>query len=89
MTARALATFLNLRAASVRSPSVEELLSSDIQNPVHLAAETKKVGGWITALFLVGWSAGGFIFGILGDRLGAYPHYDHYDLDLRGIYGTR
>ena len=54
----------------VRSPSVKELLSDDIQDPSQLAAETKRVGGWITALFLVGWSAGGFIFGILGDRLG-------------------
>lgn len=54
----------------VRSPSVRELLAAQINDPVLLAAETKRVGGWITALFLVGWSAGGFVFGILGDRLG-------------------
>ncbi len=54
----------------VRNPSVRDLLSSEISDPELLAAETKRIGGWITALFLVGWSAGGFVFGILGDRLG-------------------
>ncbi len=54
----------------VRGPSIQDLLSREISDPVELAAETKRVGGWITALFLVGWSAGGFVFGILGDRLG-------------------
>lgn len=33
-------------------------------------ADVKQKGGWITAIFLVGWSVGGFVFGILGDRLG-------------------
>lgn len=54
----------------VRNPSIRDLLASEIQDPQLLAAETQRVGGWITALFLVGWSAGGFIFGVLGDRLG-------------------
>lgn len=54
----------------VRNPSVRELLSNEIQDPVELTARTQQVGGWITAFFLVGWSVGGFIFGILGDRLG-------------------
>ena len=54
----------------VRTPSIRDLLSSTIDDPQLLEAETKKIGGWITAIFLVGWSVGGFIFGILGDRLG-------------------
>jgi predicted MFS family arabinose efflux permease len=54
----------------VRTTSVKELLSSQISDPALLAAETRKVGGWVTAAFLVGWSIGGFIFGILGDRIG-------------------
>lgn len=54
----------------VRSPSVRDLLASEIQDPDLLAAESQKIGGWITAIFLVGWSVGGFIFGVIGDRLG-------------------
>ncbi len=54
----------------VRNPSIRDLLSAEISDPELLAAETQRVGGWITALFLVGWSVGGFVFGILGDRLG-------------------
>lgn len=54
----------------VRSPSLHDLLAPEFEDPTLLAAEVKRVGGWVTALFLVGWSAGGFIFGILGDRLG-------------------
>src|SRR5690606_33705585 len=54
----------------VRNPSIRDLLSAEIQDPVELTARTQQVSGWITAFFLVGWSVGGFIFGILGDRLG-------------------
>ncbi|MFQ5740044.1 MAG: MFS transporter [Acidobacteriota bacterium] len=54
----------------VRNPSIHELLRPHIQDSLLLEAETRRVGGWVTALFLVGWSAGGFLFGILGDRLG-------------------
>ena len=54
----------------VRTPSIRDLLSSTIEDPQLLEEETRKIGGWITAIFLVGWSVGGFIFGILGDRLG-------------------
>lgn len=35
-----------------------------------LDKETAAKGALITAIFLLGWSAGGFAFGILGDRLG-------------------
>jgi len=54
----------------VRSASLKDILDDKIQDPKQLAAEVKEKGGWITAIFLLGWSAGGFIFGILGDRLG-------------------
>jgi MFS family permease len=30
----------------------------------------KEVGAQLTAIFLLGWAAGGFLFGIVGDRLG-------------------
>jgi MFS family permease len=62
----------------VRAPSLNHLLrplhpGSEIENSAAakaLAADVKQKGGWITSIFLVGWSAGGFIFGVLGDRLG-------------------
>src|SRR5207247_1178044 len=34
------------------------------------AGHATEYGAWVTAIFLIGWSAGGFLFGILGDRLG-------------------
>ncbi len=36
----------------------------------ELDAEVKEKSGWITSIFIIGWATGGFIFGILGDRLG-------------------
>src|SRR5581483_8487569 len=54
----------------VRSPSLKDLLAPHIHDPKLLADQVKQVGGWVTAAFLVGWSIGGFVFGILGDRLG-------------------
>ena len=54
----------------VRNPSVRELLSDQISDPVQLEVEANRIGPLITAMFLVGWSVGGFVFGILGDRLG-------------------
>jgi MFS family permease len=45
----------------VRKVALTELVGAD---------EATRYGGIITAIFLVGWSAGGFIFGILGDRIG-------------------
>src|SRR5437762_6196988 len=54
----------------VRSPSLKDLLQSQITDPRLLGDQVKVIGGWVTAAFLVGWSVGGFIFGILGDRLG-------------------
>jgi MFS family permease len=51
----------------VRAQSIRDLLG-----PQRGAdkAYVNLVGQWVTSAFLVGWSVGGFIFGILGDRLG-------------------
>jgi MFS family permease len=49
----------------VGKTSVDDLLratSSTLDGPT--------VRGWVTAAFLIGWSVGGFVFGILGDRIG-------------------
>jgi MFS family permease len=50
----------------VRQQSIEQLLGERGRDTAHV----RFVGSWVTALFLVGWSVGGFIFGILGDRIG-------------------
>src|SRR5574341_720230 len=54
----------------VRSASLKDILDDTLKDPKLLADQVKEKGGWITAIFLLGWSVGGFIFGILGDRLG-------------------
>jgi len=54
----------------VRQPSVKELLSHQGLTGQALTDQAKVVGGQITAVFLIGWALGGFIFGVLGDRLG-------------------
>jgi MFS family permease len=53
----------------VAQRSIRELLTgqvpeAEIQNAVN------SWRGWITSVFLLGWAVGGFIFGIMGDRLG-------------------
>jgi MFS family permease len=61
----------------VRKTSMEDLLMPKVQRDA-LTGDAKKAfieevgykGGIVTAVFLLGWAAGGFIFGILGDRLG-------------------
>lgn len=53
----------------VRRVAVEDLLRPHVP-PDQLRDATAYYGGVATAIFLVGWSAGGFIFGILGDRIG-------------------
>src|SRR5687767_5959441 len=52
----------------VRTDSMRELLKDHPQgkDPAYV----KVVGSWVTAAFLVGWSVGGFVFGVLGDRIG-------------------
>lgn len=54
----------------VRQPSITDLLRPLYDNPAALDAAVQKTSGLLTAIFLLGWSCGGFIFGILGDRLG-------------------
>ncbi|HEV8613240.1 MAG TPA: MFS transporter, partial [Gemmatimonadales bacterium] len=54
----------------VRVDSVKELLKPYYPDAARLDAAAKEVGTNLTAVFLLGWSAGGFVFGILGDRLG-------------------
>ena len=53
----------------VRQVAVRELLQPFVP-AASLASETTRYGGIITAIFLLGWSAGGYVFGILGDRIG-------------------
>ncbi len=57
----------------VRQPSVTELLIESgrfVAGDPKLDAAAKAIGGNLTAIFLVGWAIGGFVFGILGDKLG-------------------
>jgi MFS family permease len=53
----------------VRQPSLQELLKGTVPAD-QLDAAVKSMGGILTAVFLIGWAMGGFIFGMLGDRLG-------------------
>lgn len=52
-----------------RAVSVKEILGGSVP-PDQLDAVAREVGGQLTAIFLIGWAAGGFLFGVLGDRLG-------------------
>ncbi len=56
----------------VRQSSVTELLKPHFLGAAAagLDAAAKQQGALLTAIFLLGWAAGGFIFGVLGDRLG-------------------
>ncbi len=54
----------------VRQVSVLELLEPHYSDPAALEKAAARIGPLITAFFLVGWATGGFVFGILGDRLG-------------------
>jgi MFS family permease len=54
----------------VRAPSLNQLLGPLYDNKAALDAAVARTGGIITAIFLLGWSTGGFVFGVLGDRLG-------------------
>src|SRR5438552_3360583 len=53
----------------VRVPSLNELLYKDTpaaQLTDEQKADVKKHGGYITSIFLLGWAAGGFVFGVVG-----------------------
>src|SRR5437867_2788273 len=53
----------------VRPTSVPDLIKGHVP-AADLDTISKAVGGQLTAVFLVGWAVGGFIFGMLGDKLG-------------------
>lgn len=53
----------------IRQPSLLELLKNTVPAD-QIDAAAKSAGAMLTAVFLVGWACGGFLFGILGDRLG-------------------
>src|SRR5947209_8582864 len=54
----------------VRAPSLSQLLQPQFPIKAELEKAVAAKGGLITSIFLLGWSTGGFIFGVLGDRLG-------------------
>lgn len=47
-----------------RQKALEEFLRGE--TPGYM----DEVGGWVTAIFMVGWATGGLIFGVLGDKYG-------------------
>lgn len=60
----------------VRAPSLSDMLRAQFTRPdgtvdrPELAKAVADKSGLITSIFIVGWATGGFVFGILGDRLG-------------------
>jgi MFS family permease len=54
----------------VRVQSLRELLKTVYPDPALLDGHVRQIGGYITAIFLLGWSVGGFFFGVLGDKIG-------------------
>lgn len=54
----------------VRRPSLMAILRPQYPNPADLEVAVKNAGGLITTLFILGWATGGFLFGMLGDKLG-------------------
>jgi MFS family permease len=53
----------------VRQSSLEDLLRGSV-SPDQLSGSVKSLSGLMTSVFLIGWGVGGFIFGMVGDRLG-------------------
>ncbi len=54
----------------VRRPSLEAILATTDIPKDQIVDAAKKAAGDMTSIFLIGWAVGGFIFGILGDKLG-------------------
>ncbi len=54
----------------VRQVSVAELLKDQGLSGKELDDGVRRVGSNITSIFLIGWAIGGFVFGMLGDKLG-------------------
>ncbi|MBW3625401.1 MAG: MFS transporter [Armatimonadetes bacterium] len=53
----------------VRTPSMVDLLGETVPAD-QVRTEAIRLGGYMTTIFLIGWAIGGFIFGMIGDRLG-------------------
>src|SRR5262249_46614460 len=53
----------------VAQKSIRDLLTGLVPE-TQLQDAVNAWRGWITSVFLLGWSVGGFFFGIMGDRLG-------------------
>ncbi len=53
----------------IRYRSLQDLLSQDLSGPA-LDSAIKVWSSILTSVFLTGWAIGGFVFGILGDKLG-------------------
>jgi MFS family permease len=53
----------------VRQSSLTDLLKDRVPAD-QLKGATSALSGQMTAVFLIGWAVGGFLFGMLGDRLG-------------------
>jgi MFS family permease len=53
----------------VAQKSIRDLLAGGVPE-ARLQDAVNSWRGWITSVFLLGWSVGGFFFGIMGDRLG-------------------
>src|SRR4029077_17511993 len=56
----------------LRARSLMQILQPSFAHaaPGVLDAAVKGWSGTLTSIFLIGWAAGGFVFGVLGDRLG-------------------
>ena len=54
----------------VRVQSLRDLLKTVDPDPAVLDGHVQQVGGYSTAIVLIGWSVGGFFFGVLGDKIG-------------------
>lgn len=56
----------------LRIRSLREILGPDYLHtaPKVFEAAVSSKAGTLTAIFLIGWAVGGFVFGVLGDRLG-------------------
>ena len=51
-----------------RRPAVAELLSAG--GTPATSGEIAEYAGYVTMIFMIGWAAGGLVFGVLGDRIG-------------------
>ena len=62
----------------VRAPSVRDLLmlehaaalANGTMTDANIGTLVKEQSGNLVSIFLIGWAAGGFVFGVLGDKLG-------------------